>query len=300
MNDFKLGSQGITLPLSSIDERYSSYRLIYPKAEKLMFESIDRYGQLTPVVVAEPWEGRYLLIDGFKRLRASRSLKRPDLRATVLQAGERALKAAMLHLNRKTHSMTAMDEAVIVQALYREHNLTQVAIGTLLGFHKSWVCRRLALIERLDAEVLEQVRLGLIGPTILRELGKLPHGNQSAALDTIRKHRMTSRESSQLVTLLMEGPRWEIDNILYFPESILSQREPDRPASNKKLNQVVKELSYINRRCSGLLQRIQEKSPVVDPFQESSLFLPLIAGIEHTLANIKKGLLMPEISDADF
>ena len=150
MNDFNPDSHVMSLPLSSIDDSYSCYRLIYPKAEKLMFESMERYGQLTPVVVTNPREGRYLLIDGFKRLRTSLKLKLPALQTTVLPGGERTLKAAMLHLNRNTHSMTLMEEAIIVRALYQEHSLSQIAIGTLLGVHKSWVCRRLAVVERLN------------------------------------------------------------------------------------------------------------------------------------------------------
>lgn len=300
MNDFITERHGITMPISTIDDRYSCYRLIYPKAEKLMIESIERYGQLTSVVVSKAREGRYLMIDGFKRLRASRSLERPSLQATVIQAGERALKAAILHLNRKTHSMTAMEEAVIVRALYREHKLTQLAIAALLGYHKSWVCRRLAIIDRLDAEVLDQVRLGLIGPGIIRELGKLPRGNQSAALNTIRKHRMTCRETAQLMALLLERPRWDTESILYFPEPILSQREPDKPPPNTQLQRIIKKLSRINRLCADLLQQTQAKPPSVNPFEERSQVQESFAGIEQALVNIKNALLTPETLDADF
>jgi len=300
MNDFNCDSSVMALPLSSIDDSYSCYRLIYPKAEKLMFESIERYGQLTPVVVTIPREGRYLLIDGFKRLRASLKLELPALQVTVLPGGDRALKAAMLHLNRNTHSMTLMEEAIIVRALYQEHSLTQVAIGTLLGVHKSWVCRRLAIVERLNEEVLEQVRLGLIGPTIIRELGKLPHGNQSATLAAIRKHKMTCRETAQMVTLLMQSLSSEIDKILYFPESILSQREPDRPHLNKRLQQVLKELSFIDKRCTKLTQRLQAKPLVFNFFQESSWLLEPIAGVEQAVMNLKKALMAQEVAQIDF
>jgi ParB/RepB/Spo0J family partition protein len=300
MNDFNSDSHVMSLPLSSIDDSYSCYRLIYPKAEKRMFESIERYGQLTPVVVTSPREGRCLLIDGFKRLRASLKLKLPALQATVLPGGERVLKAAMLHLNRNTHSMTLMEEAIIVRALYQEHRLSQVAIGTLLGVHKSWVCRRLAVVERLNEEVLEQVRLGLVGPTISRELGKLPHGNQSATLAAIRKHNMTCRETAELVTLLMQSLRSEIDSILYYPESILSQRELDKPLLNKRFQRVLKELSFIDKRCTKLAQQLQVKPLVFDFFQELSWLLEPIAGIEQAMMNFKKALLVQEVAQIDF
>lgn len=289
--------QELTVPLGRIDDRYSSYRLVYPKADKAMAASIERYGQLSPVVVGPAQKKRYPMIDGFKRFRASWQLGRPDLKATVLQVGERALKAAMFHLNKKHHSMTAMEEAVIVRALYREHGLTQEAVGTLLGYHKSWVSRRLALLDRLDRDVLEQVRLGLIGPGMIRELAKLPRGNQTAVLDTIRKHIMTCRESARLVTLILESPRWAIDNILYYPEPILSKREPDRPVCSAELQRLMKPLSSINRRCEDLLQRIDQKHWGIHLPEEFSQVQELINRIEATLKSIQKRL---QISDANF
>lgn len=294
MNDIH---RELTVPLGRIDDRYSSYRLVYPKADKAMAASIERYGQLSPVVVSPAQKNRYPMIDGFKRLRASWQLGRPDLKATVLQVGERALKAAMFHLNKKHHSMTAMEEAVIVRALYREHGLTQEAVGTLLGYHKSWVSRRLALLDRLDRDVLEQVRLGLIGPGMIRELAKLPRGNQTAVLDTIRKHIMTCRESARLVTLILESPRWAIDNILYYPEPILSKREPDRPVCSAELQRLMKPLSSINRRCEDLLQRIDQKHWGIHLPEEFSQVQELIGRIEATLKSIQKRL---QISDANF
>lgn len=300
MNDTGAPHLELRVPLNSMDERYSSCRLIYPRADTAMAASIERYGQLTPVVVGPPHNNRYPLIDGFKRLRASRHLGRPDLKATVLQGGERAIMAAIFHLNRKYHSMTTMEEAVIVRALYRKHGLTQEAVGTLLGFHKSWVSRRLSLLDRLADEVLEQVRLGLIGPGLIREVAKLPRGNQLDVLSTIQKHNMTCRESARLVSLILESPRWNIDSILYYPEPILSQREPLRPAGNKDLQGVMKRLSSIHSRCEDLLQRVQEKPPDIDAPEAFSQVQGLIGSIDATLKRIQQTLLISEAWDADF
>ena len=300
MNDTRTPCQELTLPLTIMDERYSCCRLIYPKADRAMVASIERYGQLTPVVVGAPNNNRYPLIDGFKRLRASRHLGRPDLRATVLQGGERAIMAAMFHLNKKHHCLTTMEEAVIVRALYRKHGLTQEAVGALLGFHKSWVCRRLALLDRLADEVFEQVRLGLIGPGLIREVAKLPRGNQPGVLSTIRKHAMTCRESARLVSLIMESPRWNIDSILYYPEPILSQREPPRPAGTTELRRVMKKLVSISCRCEDVLQRVQEKPPDVHSPEAFSQVQDLIGSIDATLKRIQQALLISEAWDADF
>lgn len=300
MNDTSTPHQELIVPITCMDERYSSCRLIYPKADTSMAASIERHGQLTPVVVGTPHNNRYPLIDGFKRLRASRHLGRSELKAIVLQGGERALMAAMFHLNRKHHSMTTLEEAVIVRALYRKQGLTQEAVGSLLGFHKSWVNRRLSLLDRLAEEVLDQVRLGLIGPGLIREVAKLPRGNQPDVLATIQKHVMTCRESARLVNLILESPRWNIDSILYYPEAILSQREPPRPAGNTELQRVMKRLSSIHSRCEDLLQRVQKKPPDVDSSEAFSQVQDLIGSIDATLKRIQQALLISEAWDADF
>ena len=107
-----------------------------------------RYGQMSPVVVCRR-EGRYELIDGFKRLGAARSLaEMKQLSARVMEADDRAAKAAIYGLNRAGGRTRELEEAWIVQALVREDGLSQVEVAELLGRHKSWVCRRLALIER--------------------------------------------------------------------------------------------------------------------------------------------------------
>ena len=60
------------LRLSEIGEHYGRYRLHLPEAERAMARSLERYGQLSPVVICQR-QDRYELIDGFKRLGAARS-----------------------------------------------------------------------------------------------------------------------------------------------------------------------------------------------------------------------------------
>lgn len=219
----------LDIPLSEIGESYSSLRLIHPQADTSMVESIRKFGQLSPVVVGLGQEGRYELIDGFKRLRALKQLGFEHVTAKVLEVSIRALKAAMICLNWKKGSISDLEEAMVVHSLYHDDGLTQVEIATLLGRHKSWVCRRFSLIERLCNEALDHIRLGLIKTSIGRELARLPRGNQQTALSTVLKYRLCSRETARFVSILLQQPRWGREKILRFPEEILSDRCPDRP-----------------------------------------------------------------------
>jgi ParB family transcriptional regulator, chromosome partitioning protein len=88
------------LECRDIGEHYGRYRLHLPEAERAMARSLERYGQLSPIVVCRRQE-RYELIDGFKRLAAARTLARlSHLSARLLEADERTAKAAIYGLNR--------------------------------------------------------------------------------------------------------------------------------------------------------------------------------------------------------
>ena len=111
------------------------------------------WGQLAPVVVCRR-EEQWQVVDGFKRLAAARALDWPSLLVRRLETDdERTVKAAVYGLNRVGQHLQELEEAWLVQALVREDGLSQVATAELLGRHKSWVCRRLALLEKLSAEV---------------------------------------------------------------------------------------------------------------------------------------------------
>lgn len=72
----------------------------------------------------------------------------------------------------------------------------------LLGQHKSWVCRRLAMLERLSESVVEDLRLGLLGPALARQLVRLPAGNQESVLALTRRESLTAQEVSGVIDLL--------------------------------------------------------------------------------------------------
>lgn len=218
----------MTITAHAIGERYADLRIIQPVAENAMERSMQNYGQLTPVVVGRV-DDRYEMVDGFKRLRAGRKLGYESLQARLMPGGRRAMKAAIIYLNTKARTIADIESALVIRSLYRQDNLSQVEIAALLHRHKSFVCRRLALAEKLGDDVMDHLKLGLINITIGRELSRLPAGNQKKALATVLKYGFTGSETAQLVRLLLKEPGWNHPLILGFPEKILSDRHPPRP-----------------------------------------------------------------------
>jgi len=188
-----------------------------------MAGSLRRWGQLAPVVAC--LRGPQLeLLDGFKRQAAARQVAGlTTLSVRILAVDERTAKAAILGLNRGQRGARELEEAWIVQALVREDGLTQVEAAQLLGQHKSWVCRRLALLEKLSVAVKDDLRLGLVGPSLARQLTRLPTGNQEALLALTRRESLTAQEVSGVIELLQGASEPQAAWVLARPREALRQ-----------------------------------------------------------------------------
>src|SRR5207237_2707533 len=216
---------GIVRPvaLAALGQCYRRYRLADPPAEAAMAGSLRRWGQLSPLVACVQQQ-QLQVLDGFKRWTAARQVAGlATLSVRVLAVDERTAKAAILGLNRGQRATRELEEAWIVQALVRDDGLTQVEAAHLLGQHKSWVCRRLALLERLSADVKEDLRLGLVGPALARQLVRLPAGNQQAVLALSRREALTAQEVSGVIDLLQGASPDQAAFVLSKPREALAE-----------------------------------------------------------------------------
>jgi ParB family transcriptional regulator, chromosome partitioning protein len=217
--------EGVVWPVSldGLGQRYRRYRLADPPAEEAMAGSLRRWGQLSPVVACVR-EQQLEVLDGFKRLAAARQVAGlTTLSVRVVAVDEPAAKAAILGLNRGQRATRELEEAWVVQALVRDDGLTQVEAAHLLGQHKSWVCRRLALLEKLSVAVKEDLRLGLLGPALARQLTRLPAGNQQAVLALTRREALTAQEVSGVIELLQGASPEQAAFVLEKPREALTQ-----------------------------------------------------------------------------
>lgn len=249
-----------------------------------MERSMSRYGQLTPVVIGTGADDRYEMVDGFKRLRAGRKLGYTVLEAKIMPGCERVMKAAIINLNVRARTIADLETALVIQSLYRKNGLSQVEIAALLDRHKSFVCRRLQLVEKLSADVIEHLKLGLINITIARQLVRLPAGNQAEPLCTILKYRFTGSETAKLVGLLLQNPRWNNEKILSFPEQLLNQRQESRPGRHwcsNFYNRLVKMDVYLSAVNPGQLNTCAAER-----------VLPIIERLQSALSNMREHFLM--------
>ncbi len=240
-----------SLKLDAIDTSFSGMRLTRVDQIKKMQSSLETIGQLQPIVV-RPEGSVYQILDGFKRYYASQDLKWGHLDSHVLEVDDITAKTMILSYNQHSSPLVDYEEAKIVYSLKKEHLMKQEEIAILLSRSRSWVCRRLSFIEKLDDCVGTHLRLGKITPTHARELVKLPRGKQNDFLEVIIGENLTSRQSSKLVTKYLQSATDEEQNyLLKHPLEAIEQQSTDNEISDCRLsnqgNRLLKTLRLLSR-----------------------------------------------------
>ena len=188
--------------IAALGERLSALRLCEATAVTAVRRSLEQHGQLSAVTLFAAGAGLEI-IDGFKRVRAARSLSWPTLSARIddVSSIDAKLRLRELHDRR---GLTELEEAWLVRSLHREDRVALPEIARRMGRHRSWIWRRLMLVESLDPVVQADVRLGLIAARSAVAVSRLPRGNQQAASAVVVRRGLTVRQTDLLVDELLE------------------------------------------------------------------------------------------------
>jgi ParB/RepB/Spo0J family partition protein len=192
------------LDLAELGDGLSALRLCDASALEGMRRSLARHGQLEALTVFTS-QGQLEILDGFKRVRAARALGFRTLRARVTDVDRAEAKILLLALHDR-RGLTELEEAWLIRSLYRDEGLSQPAIAARLGRHKSWVFRRLMLVEALDPAVQADVRLGLLAPRAATAVSQLPRGNQHGLAAVVIRRGLTVRQTELVVAELLDLP----------------------------------------------------------------------------------------------
>ncbi len=237
--------------LDELGDQFRRYRLRLPQAVQAMAQSLRRWGQCAPIV-ATLREEKPQVLDGFTRWEAAGQVRgMTTLSVRLIDVDDRHAKAAIYGLNQTGRRPHELEEAWIVRALVREDGLSQSEVAELLGRHKSWVCRRLALLEKLCADVRQDLEVGLLTPTAAREIARLPAGNQSEVVDVTRREALSGEELRGVVRLLLESVTAEQKTfVLTKPREALGHAgEPEQkewdPRLSTRGNRISKQLAVL-------------------------------------------------------
>jgi len=144
-------------------------------------DAIEKLGVLHPPVVGTAQEGIRTLLFGQCELMALRELGVKKMDAIEVEvtggAGERA-KLSLLLMALKDRP-GALCEGLLIQEAVGA-GVPRLEIQAMLGKSASWVSNRISLVTRLDGNVYEMVRRGLLDPRSAQEVARLPADVQFA------------------------------------------------------------------------------------------------------------------------
>jgi ParB family chromosome partitioning protein len=199
----------VQLEFHQLELRYERLRVTRPEAERRLLASLAEVGQQVPIVVVpQAAEGPFVVIDGYKRVRALRRLDRDTVGASCWP-GEEAEALIVTRLRQTAEPETALEQSWLLAELRERFAFSLEELARRFGHSVSWVSRRLALVRELPEEIQERVRRGEIGAHgAAKYLVPLARANQQVCMDLMEATgttRLSSRDLGILYTAYQSG-----------------------------------------------------------------------------------------------
>jgi ParB family chromosome partitioning protein len=216
------------LEFHQLDLRYQSLRRRSPEREKRLLASLAQHGQQTPIVVVVAEDGAQAVVDGYKRVRALKTLKADTVQATVWDLPE-AEALLLERLMRCAEGDGPLEQAWLLHELVVRFALPQLELARRFDKSVSWVCRRLALVEDLPEEIQRQVREGtIVAHAAMKYLVPLARANRADALKLVAGlggRRPSSRQMGALYRAWLNGGAKSRELLLSDPWLFLRTQE---------------------------------------------------------------------------
>jgi ParB family chromosome partitioning protein len=193
------------LPLELIQRgKYQPRRDMHTEALEELAESIKAQGVMQPIVVRPIGEGRYEIIAGERRWRATQIAGLDKIPAVIRDVPDEAAIAMALIENIQRENLNPIEEAVALKRLQDEFELTHAEVAQAVGKSRTTITNLLRLIA-LSEEVKTLLEHGDLEMGHARALLTLDGETQRAIARQIVAKGLSVRQTEALVRLHQEG-----------------------------------------------------------------------------------------------
>ena len=187
------------LPLDLIQRgKYQPRRDMDPAAIEELAQSIKAQGVMQPIVVRPIANGRFEIIAGERRWRASQQAGLETIPAMVREVPDQAAIAMALIENIQREDLNPIEEAVALQRLQQEFQLTQQQVAEAVGKSRVTITNLLRLIA-LPEEIKTLLSHGDLEMGHARALLGLPAAQQVEGARHVVARGLTVRQTEALV-----------------------------------------------------------------------------------------------------
>lgn len=194
-----------TLPVDLIQRgRYQPRRDFNAESLQELADSIAAQGVVQPIVVRPVGDGRYEIIAGERRWRASQQAGLGEIPVVVREVSDQTAMAMGLIENIQRDDLNPLEEATALHRLLHEFELTHQDVARAVGKSRTTVTNLLRLLE-LNEDVktlVDQRRLEMGHARALLGLKGLV---QSEAARQVVSRGLSVRETEKLVRRMQEG-----------------------------------------------------------------------------------------------
>ncbi len=193
------------LPVDLIQRgKYQPRKDIEPESLQELADSIKAQGVMQPIVVRPISDKRYEIIAGERRWRATQLAGLDIIPAVVRDVPDEAAIAMALIENIQREDLNPIEEAVALQRLQQEFELTQQQVAEAVGKSRSTVTNLLRLMT-LQEDVRRLVEHGDLEMGHARALLALEGGDQSHAAHQVVGKGLSVRQTEALVRHTLEA-----------------------------------------------------------------------------------------------
>ena len=245
------------LELQQLDRRYEGLRARDPQRERRLLASLSECGQQAPIVVVRGSEaGRYVVVDGFKRIRSLSRLKADTVLGTCWELSEPEALIVVRQLCGSERA-SALEQGWLLRELVDRFALHLDVLARRFGRSTSWVSRRLGLVRDLPQLVQDSVREGQLVPhTAMKYLLPLARANANdciGLLTALRGARPSSRAMGRLYAAYVSGDEWTRARLVADPQLFLRVDEERRRRPSDAAGQLLADL----RAVVAILRRVR-------------------------------------------
>ena len=145
------------LPIDSIYANPEQPRKHFSEEEiKELSDSIKEYGVLQPIIVSKMKDGKYILIAGERRLRASIKAGLNKIPAIVKEASDRDIALIALVENVQRENLSYIEEATAYRKLMIDFGLSQTEIAKRVGKQQSTISNKIRLLS-MPEDIIEML-----------------------------------------------------------------------------------------------------------------------------------------------
>lgn len=283
------------IDLHALELRFAGLRVTRVDRLRRLRASIAEVGQQTPVVVVAGGGDRHVLIDGYLRVEALKTLRRDVVTAVVwpLAESEALIQRQLL----AGQSRCIVEEAWLLTHL-RDDGFTAETLAQRFGRTTSWVSRRLALVTALPRFVEELVRGGVVPPqAAMKSLVPLARANKrdcAALVRAIGEERLSVRDYARLYAGYRRADKLGKQALVTAP--LLFLRADVASGMSARETSLVTDLETLGAIARRAIRRIEEGVLVVEQMVAASALRHAWDAADR--AHVRLRVLLEEARDA--